>query len=178
MGKKIILGVTGSIAAYKACDLVRLYVKKGYEVWPVLTASACELVTPLTFETLAGHPAASGLFPHRINSMEHISLKTDADILVVAPATANIIGKFAGGIADDLLSTTYLSVTCPVLIAPAMNPAMWAHPAVKDNAEKLRTRGARFIGPDGGAVACGDIGEGKLVAAERIFDETLSILGD
>ena len=178
MGKKIILGVTGSIAAYKACDLVRLYVKKGFEVYPVLTASACELVTPLTFETLALHPAASDLFPHRLHSMEHISLKTDADILVVAPATANIIGKFAGGIADDLLSTTYLSVSCPVLVAPAMNPAMWAHPAVQENTEKLRARGVTFIGPEAGEVACGDIGEGKLVSVDRIFNETLSILGD
>ena len=178
MGKKIILGVTGSIAAYKACDLVRLYVKKGYEVWPVLTRSACELVTPLTFETLAGHPAASENFPHRTHSMEHIALKDGADILVVAPATANIIGKFAGGIADDLLSTTYLSVSCPVLIAPAMNPAMWAHPAVKENTERLRSRGVIFVGPDAGVVACGDTGEGKLCSIERIFDETVSILGN
>lgn len=178
MGKKIILGVTGSIAAYKACDLVRLYIKRGYDVWPVMTSSACELVTPLTFETLSGNPVCSELFPKKNFAMEHIELKENAAALVVAPATANIIGKFACGIADDILTTTYLSVPCPVIIAPAMNPAMWLHPAVKENTERLKARGVIFAGPDSGEVACGDNGEGRLCSIERIFNETVRIIGD
>jgi len=178
MGKKIILGITGSISSYKTCELIRLYIKKGYDVWPVLTASAHELVTPLTLETLAGRPVFSDTFVKRNFTMEHIALKDNAAALVIAPATANIIGKCANGIADDLLSTTYLSVSCPVIIAPAMNPAMWSHPAVKENTERLVCRGVHFVGPESGKVACGDDGEGRLAKIERIFDETVRIIGD
>src|SRR5271157_876555 len=130
--KKIILGITSSIAAYKACDLARMFVKAGYSVHTVVTANALNLVSPLTLEVLSGNPVYSEQYASERREMRHIDLKTDAALFLVVPATANTIGKLAHGIADDLLSTTFLSVTCPVLIAPAMNPNMYAHPAVKE----------------------------------------------
>ncbi len=167
--KKIILGVTASIAAYKACDLTRLFKKAGYSVFVVMTENAKELVTPLTFETLSGNPVYSDNFVKNMKEMGHIELKKDALLFLVAPATANIIGKFANGIADDLISTTFLSVTCPVMIAPAMNPNMWAHPALQQNIKRLKSWGALFISPEKGKVACGDEGEGRLAPIEKIF---------
>jgi len=167
--KKIILGVSSSIAAYKACELTRLFVKADYSVFTVLTKNALNLVTPLTLETLSGNPVYTDSFSRERREMGHIQLKENADILVVAPATANIMGKFAGGIADDLLSTTFLSVSCPVLIAPAMNPNMYLHPAVQENISKLKSWGVHFVEPDEGEVACGDVGYGKLAEIDRIF---------
>jgi len=167
--KKIILGISSSISAYKACDLARLFVKDGYSVFPVLTENAKHLVSPLTLEILSGNPVYSETFPAERNEMAHIELKKDAALLLIAPATANIIGKLANGIADDILSTTYLSVKCPVLIAPAMNPDMWAHPAVRENIAKLKKTGANFIDPESGAVACGDEGTGRLADISEIF---------
>ncbi len=167
--KKIILGVTASISAYKACDLTRLFVKAGYSVYVVMTENSKELVTPLTFETLSGKPVYSDNFVKNMKEMGHIELKKDAALLLVAPATANIIGKFANGIADDLLSTTFLSVRCPVLIAPAMNPNMWAHSALQENIKRLKSWGVKFISPEKGKVACGDEGEGRLADVENIF---------
>jgi phosphopantothenoylcysteine synthetase/decarboxylase len=174
--KKIILGVSSSIAAYKSCDLARLFVKSGYSVFPVLTRNALHLVTPLTLETLCGNPVYTDSFVEDRRAMGHIELKEDASLLVVAPATANIIGKFANGIADDLLSTTFLSVKCPALIAPAMNPNMWAHPAVQANIERLKGWGARFVEPAEGLVACGDMGYGKLAEVETIFKAAVDVL--
>jgi phosphopantothenoylcysteine synthetase/decarboxylase len=167
--KKIILGVTSSIAAYKACDLVRLFVKGGYSVHVVATEHALHLVSPLALEVLSGNPVYSEQYPRERREMGHIELKTDASLLLVAPATANIIGKFAGGIADDLLTTTFLSVTCPVLIAPAMNPNMYNHPAVKKNMVTLKSWGVAFIEPAAGEVVCGDKGIGKLADTEEIY---------
>lgn len=175
--KKIILGVSSSISAYKACDLVRLFVKAGYSVFPVLTENATRLVTPITLETLSGNPVYTDSFSLDRREMGHIELKEDASLLLVAPATANIIGKFANGIADDLLSTTFLSVTCPVLIAPAMNPNMWGHQAVRENIQKLKSWGVRFVDPMEGHVACGDIGYGKLADIETIYRVALDVIG-
>lgn len=167
--KKIILGVSSSIAAYKACDLIRLFVKEGWSVHVVATEHALHLVSPLTLEVLSGNPVYSEQYSRERREMGHIELKTDASIFLVAPATANIIGKFANGIADDLLTTTFLSVTCPVLIAPAMNPNMYRHPAVRENIAKLKSWGARFIDPGEGPVVCGDEGAGRLADIELIF---------
>ncbi|MFH0974371.1 MAG: flavoprotein [Spirochaetota bacterium] len=168
--KKIILGITSSISAYKACDLTRLFVKSGYSVYIAMTENSKELITPLTLETLSGNPVYSDSFVKNMREMGHIELKKDASLFLVAPATANIMGKFANGIADDLVSTTFLSVKCPVLIAPAMNPNMWAHPAVQANIKQLKSWGVRFISPEKGKVACGDEGEGRLADIEKIFE--------
>ena len=174
--KKIVLGVSSSIAAYKACDLTRLLVKAGFSVHPVLTENAVHLVTPLALETLSGNPVYTDSFVREKRGMGHIELKENASLFLVAPATANIIGKFANGIADDLLSTTFLSVNCPVVIAPAMNPNMWSHPAVQKNITKLKSWGITFIEPDEGVVACGDEGKGKLADIEKIFKEAVSVI--
>jgi len=167
--KKIILGVSSSISAYKAYDLARLFVKDGFSVHTVLTENALNLVSPLTFETLTGNPVYTYSYARDRREMGHISLKDDASLFLVAPATANVIGKFANGIADDLLSTTFLSVDCPVMIAPAMNPNMYGHRAVQDNMAKLKSWGVFFVEPETGIVACGDEGQGKLADIETIF---------
>ncbi len=174
--KKIILGVSSSISAYKACDLARLFVKAGYSVFTILTENATRLITPLSLETLTGNPCYTDSFARERRMMGHIDLKEGASMLLVAPATADIIGKFANGIADDLLSTTFLSVTCPVLIAPAMNPAMWAHPAVRENIGRLESWGVRFVDPTEGEVACGDIGYGKLAEIETIYRAAVDVI--
>jgi len=176
MNKKIILGICSSIAAYKACDLVRLFVKDGYSVFPVLTEHAGHLVSPLALETLSGNPALSAMFSGERQGWGHIELKKDAALLLVAPATANIIGKFAGGIADDILSTTFLTVECPVMMAPAMNPAMYNHPAVRGNIAKLKSWGVHVVEPAEGEVACGDWGTGKLADVEIIFKAALDVI--
>jgi phosphopantothenoylcysteine decarboxylase/phosphopantothenate--cysteine ligase len=174
--EKIIIGVCSSISAYKAYDLTRLFVKNGYDPHIVLTENALSLVSPLTFETLSRNPVYTKSFAAERREMGHISLKDNAALLLVAPATANIIGKFAHGIADDLLSTTFLSVTCPALIAPAMNPNMFANAAVQENIEKLRSRGVRFVEPAIGLAACGDEGQGRLAPIEDIFAAAKDIL--
>jgi len=167
--KKILLGVSASIAAYKAYDLARIFVREGYGVFVILTENSLNLVSPLTFETLTGNPVHAFSFSHEKREMGHITLKDDASLLLVAPATADVIGKFANGIADDLLSTTFLSVQCPVLMAPAMNPGMYSHPAVKANMDRLRSWGVGFVEPARGAVVCGDEGYGKLADTDTIF---------
>ncbi|MCP4726332.1 MAG: phosphopantothenoylcysteine decarboxylase [bacterium] len=174
--KKVILGISSSIAAYKACDLVRLFVKSGHSVYPVLTKNAAKLITPLTLENLSGNPVYSDTFVEEKREMGHIELKEEASLFLVAPATANIIGKFAGGIADDLLSTTFLSVDCPVVIAPAMNPNMWNHPAVQENIKRLKSWGAVFVDPDTGQVACGDEGKGRLADVDKIYKVAISAI--
>ncbi len=174
--KKIILGVSSSIAAYKSCDLVRLFVKGGYSVFTVLTENATRLVTPLTLETLSGNPVYTKTFAEERRMMGHIDLKDGAELFLVAPATANIIGKFANGIADDLLSTTFLSVDCPVVIAPAMNPNMWNHTAVQENIKKLKKWGIQFVDPDTGPVACGDSGQGRLAEINDIYKAAIDVI--
>jgi phosphopantothenoylcysteine synthetase/decarboxylase len=174
--RKIILGISSSISAYKACDLIRLLVKENFSVHVILTENATRLIAPLTLETLSGNQVYTTNFAEERREMAHIELKEDASLLLVAPATANIIGKFANGIADDLLSTTFISVTCPVLIAPAMNPNMWNHMAVRANIEKLRGWGIKFVDPQHGKTVCGDEGQGKLAEVGKIFEEALKIL--
>jgi len=174
--KKIILGISSSISAYKSCDLIRLFVKAGYAVFPILTENATNLVTPLTLQNLCSNPVYTDTFSKERGNMAHIELKEDALLFLVAPATANIIGKFANGIADDLLSTTFLSVSCPVVIAPAMNPNMWKHPALQNNLKKLKSWNITIIEPDVGMVACGDEGKGRLASIERIFEESISVI--
>jgi len=182
-GKTIILGVCGGIAAYKSAELIRLFKKDGAEVWVVMTKSAKEFVSPLTFETLSGNPVYSDMFLDSsiLNiqssiSMPHIDLGKRCDLFIVAPATANIIGKFANGIADDLLSTLYLSVTSPVLIAPAMNNNMYANPVVQENIKKLKGFNINFVEPGFGELACGDKGEGRLADLDVILSRAKGFL--
>ena len=168
----VVLGVTGGIAVYKACELLRLLQKRGIDVFVVMTQNACRFVAPLTFETLSGHPVAVDTFDRpQTWEVEHIALAKRADLFLIAPATANIMGKMACGIADDMLSTTVMATRAPVLVAPAMNTGMWENAAVQQNVETLRTRGVEIVAPVSGHLACGDSGAGKLedvaVIAER-----------
>ena len=174
-GKRIVLGVTGGIAAYKACELVSRLKKQGAEVRVVLTGHACRFVPPLTFETLSGNAAATDTFAPR-RELEHIALAKWADLFVIAPATANCLAKLANGIADDLLSTTALAMTCPVLIAPAMNANMYRHPATQANLETLKRRGVHTVGPESGHLACGDDDIGRMSEPEAIVQAVGAIL--
>lgn len=174
--KKIVLGITASISAYKSCELVRRFVNEGYSVFPVLTKNAAHLVTPLTLETLSGSPVYTGTFNNDNGEMPHIDLKENASLFLVAPATANCIGKFAHGIADDLLSTTFLTMTCPIVIAPAMNPAMYAHRAVQENIVRLKSWGITIVEPESGAAVCGDTGKGKLADITTIYQAALDAI--
>lgn len=169
-GKQVVLGVSGGIAAYKAVELLRLLTKAGAVVHVIMTRSAQEFVTPLTFQTLSSNPVHTELF-NLISEQEigHISLADRAELFVIAPATANIVGKIAGGIADDMLSTTVMATKAPVVIAPAMNVNMYTNPIYRENQEKLCRLGYRFVAPVKGALACGWEGEGKLAAPETIF---------
>jgi len=176
-GKEIVVGVTGCIAAYKSAELVRLLIKQGAQVRVVMTDSAREFVTPLTFQTLSGNPVTTELFSlYEEKEIGHISLARRADMLVIAPATANCIGKIAGGIADDMLSTVVMATTAPVLIAPAMNVHMWENPILQENIARLRKRGYRFVEPGQGELACGDYGTGRLAETDVILDEIASVL--
>lgn len=168
----VVLGVTGGIAVYKACELLRLLQKRGIDVFVVMTQNACRFVAPLTFETLSGHPVAVDTFDRpQTWEVEHIALAKRADLFLIAPATANIMGKMACGIADDMLSTTVMATRAPVLVAPAMNTGMWENAAVQQNVKTLRARGVEIVTPVSGHLACGDNGAGKLedvaVIAER-----------
>ena len=174
-GKKIVVGVTGGIAAYKACDLVSRLKKRGAQVRVVLTEHACQFVQPLTFETLSGNPAYTDSFDRKYE-IEHVALAKWADLLIIAPATANCMAKMSCGIADDLLSTTCLAVRCPVLLAPAMNSAMWRNPATQANLALLRSRGVRFVGPEAGHLACGDDDVGRMSEPEQIVEAVEAIL--
>jgi phosphopantothenoylcysteine decarboxylase/phosphopantothenate--cysteine ligase len=163
INKHILLGVSGGIAAYKSAELVRLFKKQGAEVQVVMTKSAMQFVSPLTFQALSGNPVHSELLDADVeNAMGHISLARWADCLIIAPATANIIAKLSHGIADDLLSTLYLAATCPVYVAPAMNQAMWNKAVTRENIETLLRHGVKLIGPEQGDQACGETGFGRL----------------
>jgi len=176
-GKEIVLGVTGSIAAYKACDLARLFIKAGASVTPVMTQNATQFVTPLTLSTLCRRRVIVGMFdtPDEYKT-EHIEVARAADVLVGAPATANIMGKFAYGVADDFLTTCYLSTKAPVLIAPAMNWAMYTNEAVQDNIRTLEARGCQFVHPEVGELACGEVGTGRLAQLDAIVDATETLV--
>ena len=176
-GKKIILGVTGGIAAYKAAELVRELVRSGAEVFVVMTHSAQAFITPLTFQTLSGNKVTTELFSLIEESeIGHIALADRAELLVIAPATANIIGKIAGGIADDMLTTIVMATKAPVLLAPAMNVHMWENPICQENIQKLRGRGFHFIDPEAGELACGYEGKGRLAEIPAIVEEVRAIL--
>lgn len=169
-GKRITLGVTGGIAAYKAAELVSTLVKVGAEVQVVMTSSACAFVNPLTFETLSGNPVHTQMFQAGPDGgVLHINLAQETDLLVIAPATANIIGKGATGIADDLVSTLIMAATCPVLFCPAMNTAMYANPIVQRNISCLKDLGYSFVGPGSGRLACGSTGQGRLAELDDII---------
>jgi phosphopantothenoylcysteine decarboxylase/phosphopantothenate--cysteine ligase len=173
--KALILGVTGSVAAYKAVFVASELRKHDVEVFSVLTRNAAEFVTPLQFSSVTGMPAYVEMFEQR-DEMTHISLADKAGLLLVAPASADFIGKYANGIADDLLSTTALSVDCPALLAPAMNSRMWLHPAVQENVKRLVERGVEFIGPEEGRLACGTSGIGRLAEPGAIVSRVLELL--
>ena len=176
-GKVIVLGVTGGIAVYKAVELLRLLTKAGAEVHVVMTRGATEFVTPLTFQTLSGNPVHREIFNLLSEQgIGHISLADRADLFLIAPATANCIGKLACGIADDLLTTTVMATRAPVLIAPAMNVNMYQNPIYRENEARLKSHGYLFVPPASGMLACGYEGEGKLQDPEIIFEEAVAAL--
>jgi phosphopantothenoylcysteine decarboxylase/phosphopantothenate--cysteine ligase len=193
--RRVVLGVTGSIAAYKAAELVRLLKKAGVDVHVILTRSGAQFITPMTLGTLSGNPVTTDMFgestggpyidwgraeesggPEREPGIRHIQASRASQLIVVAPATGNILGKVAHGIADDALSTAILASSAPVLFAPAMNTLMWMNPAVQDNVKLLRRRGYLFIEPGSGDLACGEVGAGRMAEPEEITGEILKLL--
>ena len=179
---RITLGVTGGVAAYKAAELVRRLQQEGFSVEVVMTRAACEFITPLTFATLTGKKVITSLFAESggeanlESAIEHIAVAQRTDLLLVAPATANILAKFSRGISDDFLSTLYLATTAPVVVAPAMNVNMWNHPATQENLERLRERGVHIVSPDEGYLACGMIGAGRLAGQDAIVAAVREVL--
>ncbi|MGB6723237.1 MAG: flavoprotein, partial [Terracidiphilus sp.] len=179
---RVTVGVSGGIAAYKAAELVRALDRQSVEVHVVMTAAAQKFVQPLTFAALSGHRVITSLWDEagpqedspEQNGIDHIAEAQWTDALVVAPATANILAKFAHGIADDFLSTLYLATAAPVLVAPAMNVNMWNHPATQTNLETLRQRGVRVIDPGTGDLACGMVGAGRMAEPEAIASAVLA----
>ncbi|WKZ33358.1 MAG: bifunctional phosphopantothenoylcysteine decarboxylase/phosphopantothenate--cysteine ligase CoaBC [Thermodesulfobacteriota bacterium] len=175
--KKITLGVTGAISAYKALELARLLVKEEAVVRPVMTRSAAEFISPLSLSTLCCNPVSMELFDSIGEArISHIELAQKADLIIVAPATANFIGKAAAGIADDLLTNIAMAASAPILLAPSMNTRMWENPVVMENVRKLERAGYRFIGPEEGALACGYEGKGRLAKVEDILDAAMEAL--
>ena len=174
-GKRVVLAVTGSIAAYKAIGLLRLLTQRGAIVHVVMTESATRFVAPLTFEVLSGSPVTDDLFSGH-QDMKHLSLAEQADLLLVAPCTANTLAKLALGLADNVLGTMALTVQCPLLICPAMDGEMWAHPTVQSHAETLRSRGATLVEPEIGELASGQWGQGRLATEETILTTVQAVL--
>jgi phosphopantothenoylcysteine decarboxylase / phosphopantothenate---cysteine ligase len=173
-----VLGVTGSIAAYKAADLASRLTQSGFAVETVMTESARQLVTEHTFHAVTGRPVHTKLFdPAEAASVAHIDITDRAALLVIAPATANVIARLAHGLADDVLTTMALAVRCPVIICPAMNHRMWSHPAVAKNLETLRGFGYRLVEPGAGHLACGHEGPGRLAEPEEIAAVVREVLG-
>jgi len=178
----VVLGIGGGIAAYKAAELARALMERGVSVQVVMTAAAQEFVRPLTFAALTARKVITGLFASGAgedtlaSAVEHIGVADKADLLVVAPATADLLAKFANGLADDFLSTLYLAFPGPVVLAPAMNTRMWQHPATRRNTETLRGRGHTIVEPDDGLLACGTVGPGRLAEPERIAEVVMSVL--
>jgi phosphopantothenoylcysteine decarboxylase/phosphopantothenate--cysteine ligase len=174
----VVLGVTGCIGAYKAAEVLRELQQRGATVRVIMTRGAREFVGPVTFEALSGQPVVSEMFEPGVNTqIKHIEVVRWADALLVAPATANIIARFAHGLADDMLSTAYVSATCPVVIAPAMNVEMWRHPATQENLAVLRSRGVEIIEPESGYLACGEEGQGRLAEPQKIAARVIEVLG-
>ncbi len=176
-GKTIVVGVSGSIAAYKAADLVSQLRKLGAEPFVIMTKAAERFITPMTLQVLSRNPVSLALWEEGAAWQPgHIELADKADLLLVAPATAGLLAKFSHGLADDELTSAYLACRAPVLIAPAMNGKMWSHPATQTNVETLRGRGHQFIGPEEGLLACGYEGQGRLWPVEKIVDRVLALL--
>jgi phosphopantothenoylcysteine decarboxylase/phosphopantothenate--cysteine ligase len=174
--KTIIIGITGGIAAYKVPELARGFKKKGYNVKVIMTKNALHFVTPLTMQTVSENPVITDLFAlYAAADVKHISLADEASVIAVVPATANIIGKVAGGIADDMLSTVIMAAKVPVLFCPSMNENMYKNKIVQDNIKKLKSFGYQFLEPDTGDLACGCKGKGRLPKIEKIIKKTVSL---
>jgi phosphopantothenoylcysteine decarboxylase/phosphopantothenate--cysteine ligase len=169
--KRILLGITGGIAAYKAAELARLLVKQGMEVQVAMTEAACHFITPATMQALTGRPVLVNQWDSSENGMVHINLSRTSDAVVIAPATADFIAKLAHGLADDLLSTLCLARNCPLLVAPAMNCEMWGNPATQRNLAQLQADGVKILGPASGSLACGEEGMGRMLEAEQLAQE-------
>ncbi len=180
---RIALGVGGGIAAYKSAELARVFMQRGHEVQAILTRAAQEFITPLTFATLTGRKAITDLFSNSspdatlASAVEHIGVAQEHDVLVVAPTTANLLGRFAHGLADDFLTTMYLAFTGPVVLAPAMNTNMWEHAATQANMALLQERGTHIVAPGAGYLACGMVGAGRLAEAVEIADAVDQLFG-
>ena len=173
-GKNVLLGITGGIACYKAAELTSLLVKQHADVHVIMTKGAMEFMSPLTFEALTGNKVHTDIFDKDAGTeIPHISLSGNADVMIIAPATANVIAKLSYGMADDILSSTALAAACPKIIAPAMNTRMYENPVTTDNIERLRNYGWVVIDPDSGRLACGDTGKGKLPSPERLLEAVL-----
>ena len=173
-GKTIVLGVTGSIAAYKIANLASMLVKMNADVHVIMTKNACQFITPMTFETLTNNKCIVDTFDRNFSfDVKHVSLAKLADIILIAPCTANVIGKIAGGICDNMLTTTVMATKAPVVISPAMNTGMWENPILQDNIKKLEGYGYHFIEPVSGRLACGDIGSGKMPSEEVLLQHIL-----
>ena len=173
-GKTVILGVTGSVAAYKAAGLASMLVKQHADVHVIMTKNALNFISPITFESLTAHKCLVDTFDRNFEfSVEHVALAKLADLVLVAPATANVIGKLAGGIADDMLTTTVMACSCPKLVSPAMNTHMFENPILQDNLRKLETYGYTVIEPASGRLACGDTGAGKMPEPEILLEYIL-----
>ncbi len=171
-GKTILLGVTGSIAAYKMANVASMLIKKGADVHVIMTKNAMNFINPITFETLTNHKCLVDTFDRNFEfNVEHVSIAKAADVALIAPATANVIGKLACGIADDMLTTTIMACTCPILVSPAMNTNMYNNPIFKDNMKRLENYGYKLIEPATGRLACGDEGAGKLPSEEILVEE-------
>lgn len=176
-GKTVILGVTGSIAAYKIAGLTSMLKKLHCDVYVIMTQNAVHFINPITFETLTGHKTLTDTFDRNFNyNIEHVSLAKKADLVLIAPASANVIGKIAGGIADDMLTTTVMACRCKKLVAPAMNTGMYENPILQDNLQKLRKFGYEIIQPDTGMLACGDVGAGKMPSEQVLLEYILKEL--
>src|ERR671939_288391 len=176
-GRRVALGISGGIAAYKAAEVLRGLQRAGCVVRVAMTKRACEFITPLTFRALSGaHVIVDDYAPDNPDPIAHITFSQSVDLLLIAPATANIIAKFANGVADDFLTSTYLASSAPVIVAPAMNTTMWNHPATRRNLEQLRADGVRVVEPDAGEMACGTFGPGRLSEPERIVAAAMDVL--
>jgi len=175
--KTIILGITGSIAAYKAADIASQLVKKSCDVHAILTSDGARFITPLTLKTLTRNPVITNLYDEELgNRPTHIELADSAHLILIAPATANILAKMAHGIADDAITAILLATRAPILVAPAMNGKMWSHPATEANVQVLKKRGVKFIGPQKGMLACGYEGLGRLWETDEIVAEALRMV--
>ena len=175
--KRIVLGITGGIAAYKAAELARLLIKNGIEVQVVMTEAACHFITPTTMQGLSGKPVFTNQWDASVpNSMAHINLSRDADAIIIAPASADFIAKLAHGLADDLLSTLCLAKNCPLIVAPAMNREMWLNAATQRNIAQIIADGVQVLGPDNGIQACGEEGMGRMLEAETLMQEIVAFL--